>query len=58
MPYKTKKNRAAYQKKYRDHRTRQLKAVKKALANGNVESARLILDMNPKIHIKKRRKNH
>ena len=56
MPYTSKRNRAKYQKKYREHRRRQRKAIEKALKNGDLAKARRVLKQKPKIHVKTHKK--
>lgn len=56
MPYKTKKDRRAYDKQYNVHKAKQRKALDKALTDGDLAKARKILARKPKIHVKKRGK--
>jgi len=56
MPFPDKKYAKKYMKKYRKHKTQKLKAVEKAVSNGDLGRAKRILARPPKIHIRKRRK--
>jgi len=56
MPYRSKRDRAEYMRRYRKAKRRQLERAMKALEKGDLARARRILGKKPEIHLKRRRR--